>query len=227
MIDHPGVDGSPPVPPRFVDRWRAREDLPPDDGVVYWHVLMNQAPDIRAGAIEAQRTLAGFPGLHLTPRAWLHMTIMPICRIHELTPTDSAALVAAARERLAAVPAIEIETSQLLYHPEAVVLRLRPGRDLAGLAEAVGEATAATLSSWTPNGHLADPWIPHVTIAYSTTDKPAPPIVAAAGHHIRLRRAVVSEVTLVEQWGPERSWDWRVVDTVRTQTPEANSSAGA
>jgi 2'-5' RNA ligase len=187
---------------------------------------MSQAPEIRTGAVEAQRRLAGFPGLHLTPLAWLHMTIVPICGIHELASAEAAAVVAAARERLATLPAIGIDASQLLYHPEAIVLRLRPGRRLALLADTVIEATATALPGWNANRRVTKPWIPHVTIAYSTADQPASPIVAAAGQSIAPRRGVVNEVALVEQWGPERSWDWRVVDTVSMQLPTADPGSG-
>lgn len=105
----------------------------------------------------------------------------------------------AARDRLSALAPIEVAAEQILYHPEAVVLRVRPARALAGIADALIEATAETITGWDPAGHGDEQWIPHATIAYSTADQPTAPVVAAAGRRIPVCRSILATVSLVER----------------------------
>ena len=58
-------------------------------------------------------------------------------------------------------------------------------------------------------------WQPHATIAYSTAEQAAAPIIASLGKELRVTAALISAVSLVIQWGPERLWNWEPIGTVR------------
>jgi 2'-5' RNA ligase superfamily len=209
----------PSIPQRLTDRWRHRKEPDGGNGLVYWHVLVDQAPEIRNAVLATQRVLRGFPGMHCPPARWLHMTVMTVCPVRQLSRVRAAALLAAAQARLSRLAPVAIEAEQILFHPEAVALRVRPARALAPVADAVSEATAETIEGWNPHEHLPDRWIPHVTIAYCTVDQAAAPIVAAAGQRVPVCRATVSRVSLIEQRGPERSWDWNLAGTAAIGRP--------
>jgi len=51
----------------MTDRWRERPEPGPGEGVVSWHMLMREYPEVVDLARQAQRRLAGFDGLHITP----------------------------------------------------------------------------------------------------------------------------------------------------------------
>jgi 2'-5' RNA ligase superfamily len=214
-----GALADPPVPQRLTDRWRDRVEPQDGDGLIYWHILLDQAPEIRAGVLAIQRKLAGIPDLHLPPARWLHLTIMTVGPALLLSGARTAALLAAARDRLSGIAPVAVEAEQILFHPEAVVLRVRPARALTVVADAVSDATAETVEGWNPSEHRSDRWLPHVTAAYSTADQPAAPVIAATGHRISVCRSTLGRVSLVEQRGTERSWDWRIAGTVPLSGP--------
>lgn len=50
------------LPAQMTDRWHDRAELGPDEGDVYWHVLMNDHPQVLDLGRDAQQRLARFPG---------------------------------------------------------------------------------------------------------------------------------------------------------------------
>ena len=66
-----------PLPDRLVDRWEHRAEAPSGGGMVYWHVLLGNHPQVQELAREAQERLSGFAGLHMTPLQWVHITARP------------------------------------------------------------------------------------------------------------------------------------------------------
>ena len=64
------------LPDQMTDRWRNRPEPAPGEGVVSWHMLMRDYPEVVDLARRAQRRLAGFDGLHMTPLRWLHVTTL-------------------------------------------------------------------------------------------------------------------------------------------------------
>ena len=64
------------LPDQMTDRWQNRPEPAPCEGVVSWHRLMRDYPEVVDPARQAQQRLAGFDGLHMTPLPWLHMTTL-------------------------------------------------------------------------------------------------------------------------------------------------------
>ena len=64
------------LPAEMTDRWQDRAEPAPGEGLIYWHMLVGLDPDVLALATDVRRRLARFPGLHMTPLAWLHMTVL-------------------------------------------------------------------------------------------------------------------------------------------------------
>ena len=62
------------------------------------------------------------------------------------------------------------------------------------------------------------PGPPHITVAYSTARQPAKPIIRALGGSLPERQVQLREVSLVNQRGLERDWDWNIEATVRFGT---------
>lgn len=51
-------------------------------------------------------------------------------------------------------------------------------------------------------------WTLHITVAYSTARQPAGRIISALGMSLPERQVKAGVVSLVNQQGAERSWDW-------------------
>ena len=198
-----------PLPERMVDHWSDRTDTVSGDGVVYWHMLLGGHGEVRDLAALARTRLAEFDGLHFTPDKWLHITILvagPLAGFSDVRLTEMAKT---ARHLLSGIGPVSIDLGTILYHPRAIMLGVRPAHALEPVRAAVQRATGPVAASGE-----ASRWIPHMTIAYSAASQPAAPIIRALGMELPSRRVMIQAVSLVVQWGPERSWDWEPVGTI-------------
>jgi hypothetical protein len=105
-----------------------------------------------------------------------------------------------------------------VYHPEAIMLDVKPKRVLASIHDAVRAATMTVIGRHDTDG-TPPRWIPHITICYSTAEQAMAPIVAALGPQPRQCQIRISTVSLVIQHGPERLWDWQTVGAVHLAEP--------
>lgn len=203
------------LPVEMVDRWQDREEPAPGEGLIYWHMLVGADPDVRALAHEAQRRLASFSGLHLTPPEWLHMTALIVGPADQLSKDQVQEMADAVEHKLAGIPPITVNVGRLLYHPEAITLAARPADSLMPVLEAAKEATRQITGSPGRSGSKLASWTPHITIAYSTCRQPAEPIISALGMSLAERPVEIGAVSLVNQRGAERSWDWEPLAAAR------------
>lgn len=202
-----------PLPARFADRWGSARDRPSYRDAVCWHVLLGGYAEVREAAASAQGRLARFGGLHMTPLDRLHMTVMRVGAAGRFTRDDMERMTAAAQARLARVTPVTVTLSRVIYHPEAIALRASPAEALEPLREAAG--AAAHVASGAGQGDPGDTQIAHVTLAYSTGEQDAAPVIAELGTAVSPCRVTIREMSLVVQDGPERLWDWRVTGTAR------------
>ena len=206
------------LPAQMIDRWHNRAEPGPGEGAVYWHMLMNDHPHVVDLAREAQQRLARFPGLHMTPLERLHMTAMIAGPADEFSQDQLQQMITVASAMLADTRAITVTVGGILYHPEAIMLAVKPKRALTSIHDAVQAATRAVTGGHDPDG---DPprWIPHITVCYSTAEQAMAPIIAALGPQPRECQIQISTVSLVIQHGPERLWDWRTVGAIYLPAP--------
>jgi 2'-5' RNA ligase len=199
-----------PLPTQMTNRWQNREEPGPGQGTIYWHILIGDRPEVRDLAQAAQERLADFPGLHMTPTEWLHITTLVAGSADEITDDQQQDMLTAASGLLAKTPPVAVTLGRILYHPEAIALAVHP----TGLLDQIREAVqTATLKVTGREGHADGPtrWTPHMTIAYSEAEQPAGPLITALGRELHSREITISAVSLVVQRGEERFWDWHPV----------------
>jgi 2'-5' RNA ligase len=177
----------------------------------HWHMLFHDQPAVGDLAEAAQRSLAGLPGLDLVARQWLHLTMLVAGFADEVSAEQLATMTEQAQARLTRVPPIPVVLGRVYYRPEAIVLLVDPPGALAPVLEAVQAATTAADCA----GHTdTDPWVPHVTVAYSNGSQAADPYVAALGTRMPDTPITISSVSLVGQTQVGRSWQWEPVAEV-------------
>jgi 2'-5' RNA ligase len=192
----------------MVDRWQSRAEPRPGQGMLYWHILLGGSPEARELASIAQERLARFSGLHFTPKRWLHVTTLAVGPVEEFTEADIGDMVGRARGFLSEIPPVRIVLGKILYHPEAIALAVEP----AGVLDAVRDAVHASAMNGQKKQY--ESWVPHVTLAYSTSAQPAAPIIATLGRKLPAHGISVDRVDLIVQEGAERLWNWRSVAEV-------------
>jgi 2'-5' RNA ligase len=207
-----------PLPTQMRDRWQNRAEPAPGHGTLYWHMLFNEHPQVRATVREAQRLLSRFGGFHMTPEKWLHITTLIAGSTDDISADHMKVMLAEAQQTLSEVQPIPVALGRVLYHPEAIMLGVKPEHALDQIRKAAQHATrTATGKDGIINGSFPQ-WTPHMTISYSTARQPAEPIIATLGKEVPACDVVISAVSLVIQWGSERLWNWEPVGTVRLGT---------
>jgi len=202
------------LPAELIDRWEHRAEPAPGEGLIYWHMLLGDNPDVVALARDARQRLAPFSGLHMTPLRWLHMTALIAGPAAEVTGEQIQQMAAAASQRLAQTAPIQITLGTIRYHPEAIMLAARPAEALLPILEAARGATNEVTGTYGRAGNKL-PWTPHITICYSQSRQPARPVIDALGHELPSRQVKISAINLVNQQGPELQWDWHPVATIQ------------
>jgi 2'-5' RNA ligase len=200
-----------PLPTRMADHWWQRPGRSPGRLQYHWHVLFHGQPEVHRLAGLAQRKLAGVPGLDPVPLPWLHLTTLIVGFADEVSAEQVADMTSDARHRLAGVRPIPVTLGPVYYHPEAIVLPPEPLDALTPILDAV---TAATRGAGCAGHADSDPWLPHISIAYSHGTEPMAPAIAALGRRLPEAGIVIRSVSLVAQTQVGRSWQWQPVAEV-------------
>jgi 2'-5' RNA ligase len=193
----------------MTNRWESRAEPESGQGRLYWHILFKNQPQVAAIASIGQEKLAGLHGLHFTPQEWLHITTLVPGLADQFTSSQVESMITHARRLLSRFPSFQITLGKVFYHPEAIVLSVQPNDALYSLRKAVWQATKLV----TDTGEKLDcrSWIPHITLAYSTANQPASPIIDALGRELPASKATVDSICLVNQAGAERQWNWQIL----------------
>jgi 2'-5' RNA ligase len=202
------------LPDQFTDRRQAPPGAPDFTNSVCWHLLLGDQEPVQAIAEQAHQRLVGFTGLHMTPRRWLHATVLLVGRAADLTQPDLDQMLTKARLKLNGTARASVTLGRVVYDPEGIILPISPASALTPIFDA---AQAATLEITGTPGVTSTPgpsWHPHVTLCYSTSRQPAAPIIAALGKSLTARDVTIDKLSLVIQHGPPLSWDWHPVGTV-------------
>lgn len=205
-----------PLPTLMADHWRPRPGRRPGRPRYHWHMLFHDQPEVRRLAAAARRKLAGLSGLDLVPEQWLHLTTFAVGYAGEVPEASLDVMAAAAGQALAAVAPIPVTLGRIVYYPEAVVLAVEPSGALQPVLDAV---TAATRAAGREGRTSTNPWLPHITVAYSHGTGPAAPIIAALGHWLPRTEVTIKSVSLVAQTQLGRSWQWQTVAEVHLTDP--------
>lgn len=201
-----------PFPTRFTSRWDSRRTRLSYDDTVCWHLLLGNDTGVRAAAADAEHRLARFPGLHMTPPQWLHVTVQRIGPAALVTQDDMNRLLATAQAALAQTPPVTVTLQRIFYHPEAIMLGVSPRAALTPMLTAARNATRTVLGA--SDNADDDAWAPHMTLCYSTAEQPAAPVIAELGKALPALDVTIRELSLVVQDGPEDQWNWRIAGSV-------------
>jgi 2'-5' RNA ligase len=198
------------LPDRFRDRWgTATADRPSYTDALVWHLLLG-SEGLRDTVGRAQSVLDRFGGFHMVPLRRLHITVQLAGPAREVTAGQQETMLARAREQLADTAPVRVSAERIFYAEEGIVLAVSPP---AALAPVLDAARASIRAAGIPHVGGTDGstvWLPHLTLAYSTSSQAAAPVIEALGTRLPRSEITVDRLSLVEQRGPETGWDWRL-----------------
>jgi 2'-5' RNA ligase len=200
-----------PLPTQMTNHWRQRPGRRPGRELYHWHMLFHDQPKVHELVAAAQKKLAGLEGLDMIDMPWLHMTTYVVGFADEVLDSAVEAMTADTRRRLSRVAPIEVSLGRVAYGSNAIVLAVEPPDALSPVLDAVRAATRAAGCE----GHTdTDPWLPHVSVAYSNATIPAAPVIAALGRWLPKTEITIRSISLVSQTQIGQSWQWRPVAEV-------------
>lgn len=206
-----------PIPAQMTSHWWQRPGRMPGRELYHWHILFHDQPKVQELVAVAQGKLAGLPGLDMIETPWLHMTTYIVGFADEVADSAVEKMISKANRLLSEVPPIEISLGRVGYATQAVALPAEPTGTLNPVLDAVREATRTAGCQ----GHTdTDPWLPHISIAYSNASIPTAPIISALGRWLPRIEITIRSISLVSQTQVGRSWQWRpVAEIFLTETP--------
>src|SRR5262249_50518637 len=185
-----------PLPAQMANHWWQRPGRRPGRQLYHWHILFHDQPRVQELVATAQERLPGLPGLDMIATQWLHLTTYIVGFADEVPDAAVKEMAASARQRLSGVAPIPVSLGRVGYHPQAIVLPVEPPGALLPVLDAVRDATAAAGCE----GHTdTDPWLPHISVAYSHATIPAAPIIAALGRWLPKTEIMIRSISLVSQ----------------------------
>lgn len=143
-----------------------------------WHVTFEGLPEVTALAAEYRSLLAGQPTLDVIPTQWLHLTMQGLGFVDQIDDDDVDAIVAAARVRCSALDPMVLTLGAPHVDPESIQIAVEPAEPVRRLRSAI---RASIADVWGPEKvpEPAEPYSPHISLAYTNADGPAAPLVAA------------------------------------------------
>jgi hypothetical protein len=173
------------------------------------HATFADAPAVQALAAKARDRLEGLPGLDLIPGQWLHLTMQGVGFADEVSDADLAAVITAARTRLAAVPPVTVMIGPPAVVGEGVTCwasppgALDPARDAvrAGIADAWGPGRVPEAAEWSA----------HVSVAYASADGPGEPFEDALDGLADVAEAVIGVVDVIRLGRDQQAYEWETV----------------
>jgi hypothetical protein len=177
-----------------------------------WYVTFGDQPAVQDLAARARDLLRDVPGLDLIPEPWLHLTTQGVGFSDEVSASDLAAITAAARTRLAAVPPAAVTVGPARVVDEGIVCDAHPASALSPVRDAVRAAVGDVWGAARVPGD-AD-WWPHVSLAYASADGPSAPAEAALGGFAAVAAITVTEIQLILLGRDEHVYEWETRATV-------------
>lgn len=196
----------------MADHWWWRPGWQLGSRFLTWHLTFEDAPEVHRIAADYRRILADLPGLDLVPDPWLHLTMQGLGFAQDVPDADVDAIVQAARVRLVQIPAFEVSFDRPAVTPEAIRWEAAPGEPVAAVRSAI---RAAIGDVWPEVPEAADGFGPHISIACSSSNGPAAPVLAAiAAAPSAPATARITHANLILLNRDNRMYEWEPVASV-------------
>ncbi len=190
----------------ITDHWWWRPGWRVGRRMYTWHVTFADLPAVGRLAVRAQARLHGLPGLDLVPVRWLHLTMQGVGFTDEVPDADAAAIVDAARRRLAGAEPPRVKIGPARAASEGIAFDVQP---LDGLTRVRDGLRAAIADTWSVAAvPESAEWTPHVSVAYSRVSGPADMYEAALSGEQATADVVIGAVQLIVLGRDEHVYQW-------------------
>ncbi|MBE1878766.1 2'-5' RNA ligase family protein [Myceligenerans pegani] len=159
---------------RLVNHWWWRPGWRQGRSFYTWHITFDNqsSKPLHDLVAHLHDRLDGIAALDPIPQRWLHLTMQGLGFTDEVADTDVHAIVQEATGRLSHVPAFDMTLGPIEGDDEATGLLVRPWAAVHAVRDTIRDAIGTVWNTIPETPEFR----PHVSIAYSNTDAPTPPL---------------------------------------------------
>ncbi|MFD9823143.1 2'-5' RNA ligase family protein [Streptomyces violascens] len=200
------------APERMRDHWYWRPGWDVGRRFYTWHLTFEGQADVHRFAAAYRTVLEPVGGLDLVPDRWLHLTMQGIGFVGEVDEQVALDIAAAAKARLADVPAFDFTLHAPVVDPEAILVPVQPD----GPVRAVRDTVRAAIGDVLPEvPERAEGFTPHVSLGYSNSTGPTAPFTTAlADAAIAPAHGRITQAELIVIHRDHRMYEWEPLATV-------------
>lgn len=181
-----------------------------------WHITFPEQTDVQRFASNYRSALSEVGGLDLIPDQWLHLTTQGVGFVEDVTREEVDAIVEAARQRLALLQRFELTFPQPSIDQEALLVPVQPPEPVHQVRNAIRQGIAEVL---TEVPEREEGFTPHVSLAYSNSDRPAAGIAQKLNSiDIPPATALISSVQLIVIHRDNKMYEWQTCADVKLGT---------
>ena len=143
-----------------------------------WHITFNDQPEVIALASGYRNALKQQSMLDVVPHQWLHLTMQGIGFVDQVDTAEVDAIVDHARRRCANLAAMDLRIGRPHVDPESIQIAVEP----AGPVQKLRREIRSAIGDVWGTGRIpepAEPYSPHMSLAYINSAGPAAPLVDA------------------------------------------------
>jgi 2'-5' RNA ligase len=160
------------------DHWYWRPGWQVGSRFYTWHITFEDQPEVIELAERYRSTLEKHSSLDLVPERWLHLTMQGIGFVEDVDAEQVDQIVERARTRCRSIPPFDLSLGSPHVDPESIQITVQPADSVRTLRR---EIRAAIGDVWGTDGvpEPAEPYTPHMSLAYINSAGPAAPLAAA------------------------------------------------
>jgi len=143
-----------------------------------WHITFADKPEVLSFAQRYREQLSPQPMLDVIPDQWLHLTMQGVGFVNDVSTADANAIVSAARERCSGLNAFELSLDRPYVDPESIQVAVQPSGQVRQLRTELRRAIADVWGE-ARVPEAAEPYSPHMSLAYINSAGPSTPLVKA------------------------------------------------
>jgi 2'-5' RNA ligase len=179
-----------------------------------WHITFEDQPDVVALANAYRDVLDQQPSLDVVPNAWLHLTMQGIGFVDQTDHRDVDKIVARAHQRCADLQPITLAVGEPYIDPESIQIAVQPAESVRNLRKAI-RASIGDVWGSDRVPEPAEPYTPHMSLAYINAEGPAQPLADALAKAPKAAASAnIKSCQLIVLNRDRRIYEWETYATV-------------
>jgi 2'-5' RNA ligase len=160
------------------DHWYWRPGWQVGTRFYTWHITFNDQTDVIRLADGYRDVLKQQSMLDVVPDEWLHLTMQGVGFVDQVDTAEVNAIVAQVRRRCANLEPLSLRLGEPHVDPESIQIAIEPAESVRVLRRKI---RAAIGDVWGNEGipEPAEPYVPHISLAYINSAAPAAPLAHA------------------------------------------------